>query len=313
MKKPGAGSRWAGLRIQVHGFRTVCSKDKKDVVRRELEACWQENPKRKTSQWLQDAEAVISGAGCKDNSWGGHRYSQKECLTPVQEVPQAALPLANGSQKSLPQASTAHVQKLPKMKGYEIVSRIGGGSYGDVYKAQIKDLAPGEDNATIALKVLHKRSEDGRKTQEQNRELSLLRELKHPTVMKLLGWRETHFNLQLMMPLYEVDLHHYANNGIDETEAQIFAGCLLDAVHYLHARSVIHRDIKPGNILVQRKPMAAILGDFGAARKLLPHVAGGDNEGLSVACCTRWFAAPEVLLCSKAYGFPSDIWSLGIT
>ena len=59
--------------------------------------------------------------------------------------------------------------------------------------------------------------------------------------------------------------------------------------------------------------MAAILGDFGAARRLLPHVSEGSNEGLSVDCCTRWYAAPEVLLSSNAYGLPSDVWSLGIT
>ena len=88
------------------------------------------------------------------------------------------------------------------------------------------------------------------------------------------------FNLQFMMPLYESDLHHYIGSGIDEKEAQTFAGCLIDAVHYLHARSVIHRDIKPGNILIQRKPMVAVLSDFGAARKLLAYVEGSGNEGL---------------------------------
>ena len=170
--------------------------------------------------------------------------------------------------------------------------RLGGGSYGDVYMATMTE---GEHKGTtIAVKVQHKKQKDATKTTEQSRELTFLRNLKHPYVMKLLGWRETHFNLQLMMPYYEQDLHKYAKSGVEQKHAKVLAGCLADDLAYLHSQSIIHRDVKPGNLLVQREPMAAILGDFGAARKLLPQVSEGSNEGLSVECCTLWYAAPEV-------------------
>ena len=106
------------------------------------------------------------------------------------------------------------------------------------------------------------------------------------------------------MPLYDMDLQKYAKHGIEENEAKVLSGCLAGALSYVHSLLIIHHDLKPGNILIQREPMAAILGDFGAARRLLPHVSEGSNEGLSVDCCTRWYAAPEVLSSSNAHGLP---------
>ena len=79
-------------------------------------------------------------------------------------------------------------------------------------------------------------------------------------------------------------------------------------------KKVLHRDIKPANILVQRQPLAARLGDFGAARYVLPMSASqGEEEGLSSDVCTMWYRAPEVLIMRTRYHFPSDVWAMGIT
>jgi len=59
--------------------------------------------------------------------------------------------------------------------------------------------------------------------------------------------------------------------------------------------------------------MAAFLGDFGGAKLILPHVEDGTVGCLSLDMTTRWYAAPEVLLRNEAYGFASDVWSLGIS
>ena len=91
------------------------------------------------------------------------------------------------------------------------------------------------------------------------------------------------------------------------------AGCSAYALAYLHSQSIIRPDVKRGNLLIQREPMAATLRDFGAARTLLPRAPDGCNEGLNLERCTVRCAAPEVLMSSNAYGTPSDMWSMGIT
>ena len=68
---------------------------------------------------------------------------------------------------------------------------------------------------------------------------------------------------------------------------------------------------KPGNISIQREPMAAILGDLGGAKLILPHVEDGTVGCLSLDMTTRWYAALEVLLRNEAYCCASDVWSRG--
>ena len=69
---------------------------------------------------------------------------------------------------------------------------------------------------------------------------------------------------------------------------------------FLGMNNVLHRDIKPANILVQRQPLAAILGDFGAARYVSPIIASHEG-GLSSDICTMWYRAPEVLITQTRY------------
>ena len=249
---------------------------------------------------------------------------EQASATPV-KAPQETHGLADGSQLALPDVETHDQQKLPKLKGYDVLQYLGGGSYGDVYKAKLRESLDGAGggipvDGIIAVKVQSKRRQSATpaKTTEQSRELSFLKyfkEHKHPCIMELLGWRETHFNLQLLMPFYEQDLGKYCRDGgILQEHATVLRGCMAAGLFHLHTHHIIHRDLKPGNVMVRCEPMAAIISDFGAAKKLLPMVPEGmGSEGLSVDCCTRWYAAPEVLLSSEKYSFPSDMWSFGIT
>jgi mitogen-activated protein kinase 15 len=80
------------------------------------------------------------------------------------------------------------------------------------------------------------------------------------------------------------------------------------ALKYLHTGFVIHRDLKPSNILVNSN-CAIKLCDFGLVRS----ISSKNDSGLVLTegVATRWYRAPEVLLGSKSYSTPADIWSFG--
>jgi len=206
-----------------------------------------------------------------------------------------------------------------KLAGYTIIEHVGGGSFGDVYKASMKHVN-GDGVTLVAVKVMTKNMKSAKRSVEQGRELNTLKQLGgfHPNIIKLLAWRETHFNVQLVFPFVPQDLRkfiaHHAELVTIEA-ARVIGSQLFSALAFIHKRNIIHRDIKPENILVQvqGQPLAAQLSDFGAARTLLPHIMTGTSQHLTPDVCTLWYRAPEILLAHGTYSFPADVWSLGIS
>lgn len=80
------------------------------------------------------------------------------------------------------------------------------------------------------------------------------------------------------------------------------------ALKYLHTGFIIHRDLKPSNILVNSN-CTIKLCDFGLVRSISSK--NDSNPILTEGVATRWYRAPEVLLGSKSYSTPADIWSFG--
>ena len=217
---------------------------------------------------------------------------------------------------SLPRVLPATRSPGIRSATYTIIERIGGGSFGDVYKAKPKEATSGLP-AIFVVKLLHKSSRKARSTTEQDREISVMKELaqaNHPNVLKFLGWRGTHFNVQLLLELHDQDLRSYIKGKpLPLGACKKLTRDLFLAVACVHSRSILHRDIKTANILIRRQPLAAILGDFGCARKLLPDVEGdAQQQHLTQDVCTLWYRAPEILLSHNRYGYSSDVWSLGV-
>jgi mitogen-activated protein kinase 15 len=106
----------------------------------------------------------------------------------------------------------------------------------------------------------------------------------------------------------EADLHNVIAEGIlKDVHTRFILYQLAKALKYLHSAKLIHRDLKPSNILVNSN-CAIRLCDFGLVRSLNAKQLGAVlTEGVA----TRWYRSPEVLLGSKSYSTPADVWSFG--
>ena len=215
---------------------------------------------------------------------------------------------------TLPCVTTCKSPRIGKLAGYKVIQFIGKGSYGDVYRASKQST--GE---VFAIKVMAKCRMTAQKTIEQQRELSIMRSLagRHDHVVRLLGWRETSFDVQLFMPLYEQSLRQYIRGrSVPVPVGSTIVRQVSSVVAFLHDCKILHRDIKPSNILVKRQPLAAgqpvvvVLSDFGLAR----HFDAGQTleQPMTPKMVTVFYRAPEILM-GRIYGPPSDVWSTGIT
>ncbi|XP_056639045.1 cyclin-dependent kinase 4 [Diorhabda sublineata] len=196
-----------------------------------------------------------------------------------------------------------------KSNTYEALNRIGRGAYGTVYKA--KDRKTGND---VALKrVCVPLTEDGI-PMNTLREIALLRQLNtfdHPNIVRLLDvchgqQMEKELIMYLVFEHVEQDLATYIeknSKGFCSIEIRNLAKEILQGVDFLHSNRVVHRDLKPQNLLVTHDGHIK-LADFGLAKSY-------DFEmQLTSVVVTLWYRAPEVLL-GLTYATPVDIWSIG--
>jgi eukaryotic-like serine/threonine-protein kinase len=149
---------------------------------------------------------------------------------------------------------------------YEIVSLIGAGGMGEVYRA--RDSKLGRD---VAIKVLPETfaQDDGRMARFE-REAKLLATLNHPNIASIYGVEESGSTDALVMELAEgPTLADRLRSGpIPLHEALPIAVQVADALEYAHERAVVHRDLKPANIKISREDTVKIL-DFGLAKAVL--------------------------------------------
>lgn len=198
---------------------------------------------------------------------------------------------------------------------------VGTGGSGAVYSAI--DV---ETDQRVALKRLILR--DRMNCRAALREVKVLKKLEHENVVKLtkvvdsegLAFQDgaaerTHFNeateLFLVEELLDSDLHHIlqSKGKLREDYVKLFLYQLLRGLKYTHSANVVHRDVKPSNILVDSETLLLSLGDFGRSRIVDP--AYSHNGYLTHSISTLWYKSPELLLNSSIYDSSVDIWAAG--
>eukprot|EP00124_Ichthyophonus_hoferi_P005780 Ihof_evm1s951 gene=Ihof_evmTU1s951 len=191
------------------------------------------------------------------------------------------------------------------MDKYSKISKLGEGTYGVVYKAQNR-----ETGDVVALKRIRLDSEDEGVPCTAIREISLLKELKHPNIVRLYDVLHTEKKLTLVFEYCEQDLKKYLDScggEIDPQQVKSFLYQLLKGVAFCHDHRVLHRDLKPQNLLINKVPHGELkLADFGLARAFGIPVRSYSHEVV-----TLWYRAPDVLLGSRRYSTSIDIWSAG--
>lgn len=189
---------------------------------------------------------------------------------------------------------------------YTIIRKIGEGSMGQVFLAKNKSI-----HQFVAIKMLNPKFSSNPELRERFRqEAVMLSALDHPGIVKFLNYVENEQGIFLIMEFVDgMTLEDYLNTKtglLVEKKALPMMEQILDAFAYAHARNIVHRDIKPGNILVTKDGNIKIL-DFGIAQILSE--SNASTEGHYAG--TTEYMSPEQIR-GKALDTRSDIYSLGV-
>lgn len=189
------------------------------------------------------------------------------------------------------------------MQKYEKLEKIGEGTYGTVFKAKNK-----ETQEIVALKRVRLDDDDEGVPSSALREICLLKELKHKNIVRLHDVLHSEKKLTLVFEYCDQDLKKYfdaCNGEIDPDVVKSFMFQLLRGLAFCHSHNVLHRDLKPQNLLINKNGELK-LADFGLARAF----------GIPVRCysaevVTLWYRPPDVLFGAKLYTTSIDMWSAG--
>ncbi|KAE8894881.1 Serine/threonine-protein kinase [Phytophthora fragariae] len=188
------------------------------------------------------------------------------------------------------------------MENYHILERIGEGSFGKVYRGRRK-----YSGQIVALKFVTKQGKSARDLENLRQEINILRRLNHCNIIAMLDSFETDGEFCMVTEYAQGELFQVLEDehSLPEEEIKKIAIQLIQALHVLHSNRIIHRDMKPQNILIGSKQQIK-LADFGFARAI-----AHDSSLLRSIKGTPLYMAPE-LVQEKPYNYTVDLWSLGV-
>ncbi|CAJ0578274.1 unnamed protein product, partial [Mesorhabditis spiculigera] len=196
-------------------------------------------------------------------------------------------------------------EEIPHLNVDELYTRqekLGEGSYATVYKCTSK-----LDGSIVALKEIKLQFQEGLPF-TAIREASLLKTLRHANIVCLHDIFYQHDQLTFVFEYMTLDLaKHLEQNaeGLDTFQVKLLLYQLLRGLAFCHQKKILHRDLKPQNLLLNEKGELK-LADFGLARaKSVP------SRTYSHEVVTLWYRPPDVLLGSTNYSTSLDMWGVG--
>jgi serine/threonine protein kinase len=207
-----------------------------------------------------------------------------------------------------------------KLGPYEIVSPLGAGGMGEVYRARDTKL-----NRDVALKVLPESlAHDAERMARFEREAQVLASLNHPNIAAIYGLEESGPTRALVMELVEGQTLSEvvgARRAVPLQDALPIARQIADALEYAHERGIIHRDLKPANIKITPEGIVKVL-DFGLAKALDLDASSSASNISNSPTLTAAATQAGVIMGTAAYMSPeqargkaadrrADIWSFG--
>ncbi|EAY20565.1 CMGC family protein kinase [Trichomonas vaginalis G3] len=180
--------------------------------------------------------------------------------------------------------------------------KLGAGTYGMVFKA--KDKTTGK---IVAIKEMILDQEEEGVSSTTMREISILKKMNHPNIVSLVDTYVQGTQLTIVLEYLDMNIRDYMKKPVkmDPKLVKSYAFQLLAGTYYLHTHRVIHRDIKPDNLLINHDGYLKIC-DFGLSRFFtIPIQQYTEN------IVTLWYRPPEILLHNPIYEISADIWSVG--
>jgi serine/threonine protein kinase len=182
---------------------------------------------------------------------------------------------------------------------------------GIVWKAVDK-----KSKETVALKKVFDAFQNATDAQRTYREVHFLLKMRgHPNIITLqhVMKADNDRDLYLTFEFMDTDLNAAIKaNILEDVHKQYIMYQCFDALQFMHACELVHRDMKPANLLLNSMCLMKVC-DFGLARSVATWNDGGDVRDAIMTdyVATRWYRAPEILVASSSYDYSVDMWSAG--